>query len=223
MLAVLEDYFQAPLGQMTVLNVGSSVGIIDHYLAGHFRSVIGTDIDQPAIESAQRTFQRNNLEYRVGDALNLDFPDNTFEVVICSQVYEHVPNPHKMMDEIFRVLVPGGICYFAASNRLMWNEPHYNLPLLSVIPRPLADLYVKLAGKASHYHELHYTYWGLKKLVQKYIIHDYTQKIICSPPKYHTDYMIPPGSMKFFIAKLIATRLPWLCPGYVWLLEKPGT
>lgn len=221
MLAVLTDYFQRPLNELTLLNVGSSVGIIDHYLADHFRSVTGTDIDEPAIEQARRTFQKDNLEYRVGDALNLAFPDNTFEVVICSQVYEHVPDPQKMLAEIFRVLVPGGVCYFAASNRLMWNEPHYNLPLLSIIPRFLSHSYIRITGKGTHYHELHYTYWWLKRLVGKYVVHDYTAKTVCFPLEYHTDYMVPPGSMKAVLAKLIATKLIWLCPGYIWLLEKP--
>ena len=149
---------------------------------------------------------------KVGDAYNLHYSDNSFDVVVCSQVYEHVPSAEKMMEEIFRVLVPGGVCYFAGSNRFMWNEPHYNLPLLSAIPRPLAHLYIRLAKKADHYHELHYSYWGLKKLVKPFLVHDYTRAIIYNPHKYHVEYM----------ARLIASKLPWLSPGYIWLLEKPG-
>lgn len=221
MVAVLTDYFPGPLNEMHVLSVGSSAGIIDDYLADHFHSVVGIDIDEPAIEHARKKFQKANLSFQVGDALNLEFPDNSFEVVICSQVYEHVPNPQKMLDELFRVLVPGGVCYFAAGNRLMWNEPHYNLPLLSVVPRPVANFYVRLAKKAGDYHELHYTYWGLRKLVRRFVLHDYTLKTICSPLKYHTDYMVQPGSIKAAIAKLIAGNLLWLSPGYIWLLEKP--
>jgi hypothetical protein len=33
--------------------------------------------------------------------------------------------------------------------------------------------------------------------------------------------MVPPGSIKAAIAKLIARRFLWLSPGYIWLLEKP--
>lgn len=149
MIAVLEDHIQRPLQELCLLNVGGSAGVIDNYLSSYFRTVVSVDIDESAIAKATSNFQRDNLEFKIGDALNLEFTDNTFDVVICSQIYEHVPSPEKMMDEIFRVLVPGGICYFAASNRLRWNEPHYNLPLLSVIPRPLAHLYIKLAKKAN--------------------------------------------------------------------------
>jgi ubiquinone/menaquinone biosynthesis C-methylase UbiE len=134
MVAVLGDHLQVPLNDQSLLNVGGSTGIIDNYLADYFRSVVSVDIDEPAIMEAKNNFNKDNLIFQTGDALNLQFSDNTFDVVICSQVYEHVPSPQKMMDEIFRVLIPGELCYFAASNRLMWNEPHYNLPLLSVLP-----------------------------------------------------------------------------------------
>ena len=221
MVAVLEDHFQAPLNSQSLLNVGGSTGIIDSYLADYFHSVTSVDIDKPAIEQAKSNFKKDNLSFQTGDALNLQFSNNSFDVVICSQVYEHVPSPQKMLDEIFRVLVSGGICYFAASNRLMWNEPHYNLPLLSVVPRPLAHLYVRLMKKGSQYHELHYTYWGLKKLVRNFIVKDVTHKLICDPVKYHIDYMVPPGSIKAVIAKTITGKFPWFTPGYIWLLQKP--
>lgn len=220
MVAVLGDYFSGSLAEIRVLDVGSSTGIIDNYLADHFSSVVGIDIDEPAIERAKSQFQKDNLLFQTGDALNLQFPDNSFDVVICSQIYEHVPDPQRMMKEIYRVLVPGGVCYFAAGNRIMWNEPHYNLPLLSVVPRFLANLYVRLVSDDRYYHELHYTYWGLKKLVRLFATHDYTLKTITDPQKYHTDYMVPPGSIKAVAAKVIAEKFIWASPGYIWLLDK---
>ncbi len=123
-------------------------------------------------------FQRDNLRFQVADALDLPFEDESFDVVICSHVYEHVPDPDRMFDEIFRVLRKDGICYFSAGNRLMWNEPHYNLPLLSVLPRPLAHVYIRLAGKARFYHEKHLSYWGLKSLVRRFAVTDYTQRLV---------------------------------------------
>ena len=222
MMAVLKDYFKSELCSFSLLNVGGSTGIIDNYIADYFHSVISIDIDEPAINKAKENYQKNNLEYQIGDALSLQFGNNTFNIVICSHTYEHVASPEIMLDEIYRVLVPGGVCYFAASNRLMWREPHYNLPLLSVVPRPISHLYLKLTRKADHYHELHYTYWGLKALIKKFIVYDYTQKLICDPNKYCVGYMLPPGSLKTKIARLITLKFIWLSPGYIWLLKKPG-
>ena len=220
MISVLREYIDNPLENLTLLDIGASVGIIDNYLASYFKLVIGIDLDYHAISQAKQLSNKKNLIFQVGDAMNLQFSNNTFDVVICSQVYEHVPNPEKMMREIHRVLKPGGVCYFAASNRFMLIEPHYNLPLLSVIPRPLAHLYVRLTKKADYYYELHYTYWGLKKLVESFKLIDYTEKLINNPIKYKIDYMLQPGSIKQKIVKLLIKFFPWISSGYIWLLEK---
>ena len=69
-----------------------------------------------------------------------------------------------MMEEIRRVLTPGGVCYFAAGNRLTLMEPHYHLPLLSILPKTIGHIYVRLAGKANSYYETHLIIWGLRRL-----------------------------------------------------------
>jgi len=222
MVTALGDYFDVPLKELRVLDVGASTGIIDNHLAQYFNSVLGIDIDKEAINYAKKTFHRDNLDFREGDALSTNLPNNSVDVVICSQIYEHVPDAYAMLDEIFRVLRPSGICYFAAGNRLIWNEPHYQLPLLSVVPRPLAHLYIRIAGKASHYHELHFSYWGLCKLIRRFELVDYTVNMIEQPDKFGVSYMIPPGTCKQAIAKMVAKFAFWLVPGYIWLLRKPG-
>lgn len=220
MLAVLDDFLHEPLSKCDILNVGGSAGAIDNLLADHASSVIGVDIDDVAIKHAQKTFVKDNLEFQVADALNLPFDDSSFDVVICSHVYEHVPDPAQMFEEIHRVLRPEGICYFSAGNRLMWNEPHYNLPLLAPLPRPLAHIYIRLAGKADHYHEKHLTYWGLKSLVRNFSRNDYTVRLITEPGKFQTEYMLPAGSIKARIAQTVAGWFYWALPGYIWVLQK---
>lgn len=222
MVAVLNHYFKDSLSNLQVLDVGASTGIIDNYLANHFGSVIGMDIDQRGIDAAGEQFSKRNLQFMVGDAMDTGLSENSVDVVICSQVYEHVPDSMKMMEEIYRILRPAGICYFAASNRIMWNEPHYNLPLLSVIPRPLAHWYVRLSGKATRYHELHYSYWGLMKLIKRVQLIDYTARMIEDPTTYSVEYMLAAGSGKQSIAKAMLRYAYWLVPGYIWLLRKPG-
>lgn len=220
MAAVLADYLPESPGHYDLLNVGGSAGIIDNYLSAHFRRVVSIDIDEQAIRHAQSNYRRENLEFRLADALDLPFEDGSFDIVVCSHVYEHVPDPHKMFREISRVLKSRGICYFAAGNRLMWNEPHYNLPLLSVLPRPLAHVYIRLAGKAGHYHEKHLSYWGLRSLVRDFNCTDYTARLVSEPAKYQTGYMLTPGTMKAKIAAAILKHAYWACPGYIWILEK---
>jgi ubiquinone/menaquinone biosynthesis C-methylase UbiE len=221
MVAVLGDFLARPLGELRLLNVGGSAGIIDNHLAGHFQAVVGVDIDVPAIVHADRSFRKHNLSFAAADALALPFPEGSFDAAVCSQVYEHVPDAQRMIDDIFRVLAPGGVCYFAASNRFRWEEPNYGLPLLSAIPRPLAHRYVRWFGRAERYHELHYSYWGLRRLVRRFRLHDYTRRMIQEPEKFGVDYMLPPSAVKTRVARLVAKFAHWLTPGYIWLLEKP--
>lgn len=220
MVAVLADYFEKPLSALNALDVGSSTGIIDHYLSGYFGSVTGIDIDSSAVQHANQTYIKDNLKFQSADALNLPFPDSAFDVVICSQVYEHVPDAGKMMDEIHRVLKVGGVCYFAATNRLKLMEEHYHLPLLSVIPKWLAHSYLRIAGKGAFYYEQHLSYWGLKALTGKFHLTDFTLKTIVDPVKYGTDYMIRPSGFRARIGVALLKYCYWASPGYIWLLRK---
>ena len=220
MVAVLQDHFDIPLNGLRLLNVGSSTGIIDNYLADYFQCVDGIDIDSNAIGYAKQSFRKNNLRFAVGDAMSLEFSDATFDVVVCSQVYEHVPDATKMIGEIYRVLKPGGVCYFAAGNRLMWNEPHYGLPLLSVMPRALAHIYLRMARGEKYYHEFHLTYWGLRQLVSQFEVYDYTAKMVNHPEKFYVGYMLKSDSLKAWVAKIVAEYFYFLMPGYIWLLSK---
>ena len=208
------------LNNLTLLDVGSSSGIIDNYLADHFGEVHGIDIDEPAMKFAQEKFDKPNLHFEAGDAMKLDAAADRFDVVVCSHVYEHVPDASQMFSEINRVLKPGGFCYFSGNNRVMLMEPHYQLPFLSMLPRPLAHLYMRAAGKGDFYHEQHVSYWALKRLCSNFSIHDYSSHIIGEPEKFGAEYMLRQGSMKWRIANFIANHLKWATP-HIWLLQKP--
>lgn len=223
MVAVLSDFFgdQRLLEQLTVLDIGSSTGIIDNYLSGYFKSVTGIDIDAQAVSHANNLYRKRNLKFLEEDAMNLRFDNDSFDVVICSQVYEHVPDSHKLIKEIYRVLKPSGVCFFSAGNSFNLIEPHYKLPLLSIVPKPLAHIYMRLAGKGDHYYEEHLSYWKLRRLTMAFVCHDYTRKTVNDPGKYGMEYMLRPGSITAALAKLIARRLYWAFPNYIWLLQKP--
>jgi ubiquinone/menaquinone biosynthesis C-methylase UbiE len=219
---VLKQEMGVATGQARVLVVGGSSGIVDHYLAKHFSFVVGLDIDASAIQFAQQNHRHPALAFLVADAQQLPFTGNGFDAVVCSHVYEHVPSAERLMQEIYRVLKPGGCCYFAAGNRLNVMEPHYRLPFLSIIPRMLAHWYMRLAGKGTHYYEKHLTYWGLRRLAASFIIKDYSCHLINDPEQYAVDYMLPPGSFKQRVARALCRYANWLMPGYIWVLKKPA-
>ena len=220
MVIILEECSQRPLSEQKVLNVGGSSGIIDNSLSKHFDEVVSIDIDEKAINYAKSKFRKNNLHFEVGDAMNLKYDSNSFDIIICSQVYEHVSDSTILMNELYRVVKPGGLVYFAAGNRYCIMEPHYNLPLLSALPRPIAHKYLKLMRGLPFYYEKHYSYWGLKKLTQKFKSIDFTVEMLNKPQKYEIEYMIQPHSIKHKIAMLVAKKFYWLVPTYIWILKK---
>jgi len=208
------------LSRLHLLDVGSSSGIIDNYLADSFGHVTGIDIDAPAMAHARNTFQKANLTFQQGDAMRIDWPDDSFDVVVCTQIYEHVPDAGRMFNEIYRVLRPGGFCYFAGNNRIMLMEPHYKLPFLSLLPRPVAHWYMRVTGKGDFYHELHFTHWTLKRLCGKFRIVNYSAQVVAEPEKFGVGYMLRTGSTKWRVARFIARYLPWASPA-IWILQKP--
>ncbi len=219
-IAVLNNFFETDFRSFSILDVGCSTGIMANYFSDYFGEVVGIDIDAPAVRYARENFTKDNLEFNIGDAMNIKFPKNSFDVVICAHIYEHVPDADRLMAEIHRVLKPGGICYFSAGNRLAVKEPHYNLPFLSVMPRSFAHRYMRITGKGKFYYEKHLTYRGLKRLIRNFEQIDYTKRIIENPELFYADYMIKNGTMKSALARLIANYAYWMCPSFIWLLRK---
>lgn len=220
-LAVLKDYYNDELDSLSLIDVGCSTGIIANFLSKRFRYVVGTDIDEPAILFAQKRYATETLQFSVQDGMSLSLPDESLDCAICTHIYEHVPDPRLLISEIYRILVPGGICYFAAGNRLRLIEPHYKLPFLSVLPKFLGHFYLRLLTSEENYYESLSTYWGLRRLVSQFEIIDYTRKIIEQPNKYCATDMLQPGSFKQFVALRLTRIMYWLSPTYVWLLQKP--
>lgn len=74
--------------------------------------VVGIDISAPMIKRAQEKARRlnsgNRYEFHVMDALNLEFPDNSFDVVMAAYVITTVSDPYKVCQEMLRVVKPGG-------------------------------------------------------------------------------------------------------------------
>ncbi|HSN55407.1 MAG TPA: class I SAM-dependent methyltransferase, partial [Candidatus Sulfomarinibacteraceae bacterium] len=192
-----------------VLDIGCSTGILTRHYANFFGEVVGVDIDDGAVEWAQVNRTADNIEYRVGDSLELPFADGEFDLVTCTHIYEHVPDPQRMLDEIFRVLRPGGLCYFAAENRLRLWDGHYDLPLLTVMPRPFANLVLRATGKGARRYETHLTVWGLRRLARRFEVVDFTARVVRDPEAFEAADMVRPGSLGQRLALAVLKIAPW--------------
>ncbi|MFU8946975.1 class I SAM-dependent methyltransferase [Mycetocola zhadangensis] len=97
-----------------VLDVGSGPGTITLDIAERITpgSVIGMDASADVCIAAS-TLARDsgvmNVDFVVGDAYALDYPDDSFDIVHAHQVLQHVGNPVAVLREMRRVVKPGGI------------------------------------------------------------------------------------------------------------------
>lgn len=82
--------------------------------------VTGADLSERMIEEARSRAENKGIEnvtFKHMDAEALDLPDNAFDLVICSLGLMYFPNPNKALEEMHRVLKPGG-----RAGALVWGE-----------------------------------------------------------------------------------------------------
>ncbi len=78
----------------------------------HYRpdlQVAGCDISHVALAEARAADPAGRVDYKLGDALDLPYEDDSFDIVVLFDVFEHVTDVNKAASEVARVLKPGGV------------------------------------------------------------------------------------------------------------------
>ena len=65
----------------------------------------------------------------------IQFADNTFDIIICNQVFEHVRDLDKVLKEIHRVLKPNGMLYALFPSKEIYREVHSGIPFLHLFSK----------------------------------------------------------------------------------------
>jgi SAM-dependent methyltransferase len=97
-----------------VLDGACGVGYGSAFLARRAARVLGVDRSEQAIAYARERYPAPNLEFAVGDLLALPFSDGSFDVVCAFETIEHLDSRDAYLDEVRRVLRPGG-CYLVST------------------------------------------------------------------------------------------------------------
>lgn len=128
-----------------ILDVGCGAGALLHRMRELGWDANGIEIDPGAAQAARRL----GLDVRTGTLKNASFPDNHFDLVTAVHVLEHVHRPVEFLNELWRVLKPGGLLFVEVPNALSFNYRvfrsewfHLDAPrhLCSYSPRPLRYL-----------------------------------------------------------------------------------
>ena len=102
-----EQFFQ----DKKCIDIGSGTGRFSFCMASLGGNVWGIDPGEDSISFAIRLANElnfKNTNFSVQNAYSLDFEDNFFDFATCNGVLHHLDNPVKALEEIYRVLVPGG-------------------------------------------------------------------------------------------------------------------
>ena len=105
-----------------VLEVGCGVGIDLARFAKAGAQVAGVDLSATAVHLAQQNFQQQGLatDFCVMNGEALQLADNSFDVVYAHGVLQYTANPQQMVNELHRVLRPGGQAIFMVYNTYSW-------------------------------------------------------------------------------------------------------
>jgi len=112
---------RAPLAGKRCLDIGCGGGILSEGMAERGATVTGIDLADAALAVARLHLNESGLENVryleiSADALADDEPDS-FDIVTCLEVLEHVPDPALLINACARLVKPGGDIFFSTINR----------------------------------------------------------------------------------------------------------
>ena len=143
-------------------------------------SCIGLDMDIPSIKKAEegneyfKSISETRTRFFKGSAYEIPFEDNSFDLIICSEVLEHLHEYNAALNEMFRVLKPGGKLYASVPaewpEKICWrlskeyqNQPGGHLRIFNQkdLVNEICNVGFKFLS-SERYHSIHSPYWWLR-------------------------------------------------------------
>jgi len=168
-----------------ILDIGCGTGRhLSEALMLENTAVFGADIHQHDLIEARKRIAyleelglcRGSYQLLSADIVNLPFEDNFFDLIICSEVLEHIPNHHKALSELVRILKPGKTLVISVPRyvpeKICWlfSKEYHSVKNGHIRIYKKKDI-IHLSEQAGlnvyacHYaHSLHTPYWWLKCL-----------------------------------------------------------
>lgn len=146
------ERYGGPLENRRILDLGSGMGGLSVALALAGAFPLAYEYNPAYCEITKLRAARYGLDLPVinGAGEALPFADESFDLVTCWDVLEHVQDPEQLIAEISRVVRPNGRVLITAINRFAWRDPHYHMPLLNWLPRPLAEEIIQRRGRGKN-------------------------------------------------------------------------
>ena len=146
---------------------------------------IGLDMDKKSLKKAEegyayfKTLSQAGADFLIGSAYSIPLPNNSVDIVICSEVLEHLHEYNDAINEIHRVLKPGGKFYASVPaswpEKICWalSKDYQNQPggHLRIFNQKSLIEEIKISGfnflSSEKFHSIHSPYWWLRCLFWK--------------------------------------------------------
>ena len=151
----------APVVKGKVLDLGCGTGDLFPFFARKGMPYVGVDLSPSMIERANSRHEEllveSEAEFMTGDCESLPFDAMSFDVVTAIALIEYLPDPARTLDEMSRVLKPGGILYLTVPHKSCFNWTMRDI--VAPVRDRLFPLYKRIKGsrlsamsQVKHYH-----------------------------------------------------------------------
>ncbi|MBI4529263.1 MAG: methyltransferase domain-containing protein [Deltaproteobacteria bacterium] len=152
------------------LEIGCGTGPFLLAAADMFQAVVGLDISMPRLILAKKRLEEAGRPAMLTCACaeSLPFSEQSFHLVVGSDMIEHVADPVKVIREGYRVLVPDGAIFLATPNR--WSltaEPHVNVWGVGFLPKGWRERYVELVQHVPYRNISLLNWFELRRLLRQ--------------------------------------------------------
>jgi 2-polyprenyl-3-methyl-5-hydroxy-6-metoxy-1,4-benzoquinol methylase len=109
----------ADIEQKRILEIGCGRGGFSSYLANRKegpKQIVASDYSASALKIAEQDYAHPKISWEKEDITSLSFAENSFDTIISCETIEHVQNPARAIQELYRVLRPGGKLFLTCPN-----------------------------------------------------------------------------------------------------------
>ncbi|HVR38927.1 MAG TPA: class I SAM-dependent methyltransferase [Thermoanaerobaculia bacterium] len=164
----LAEFFAQRAKHGRVLDIGAGNGGASLGMANvQAFDVVAIDIVPNRELRALRAALDLPVSQLVGNGHHVPFADASFDIILCLDTIEHVPQPHLLGKEIMRILKPGGICMITTPPRLRYllkRDPHFGIPALLAFPERFQRFIATSLLRRTDHYDVEHIFWSVDEI-----------------------------------------------------------